>query len=124
MPTGQKPRPGTLTHHIAGVLRAEAARKQISQSVIAEATGISQSQVSKYLAGRRSPNVDELAALCRAVGRGYLDVAAEAEREVVAGMKITAAERADLEAAIEQHRAPSDPPATPLSDEGKSGTDG
>src|SRR5690349_71767 len=113
MPTGSKPKPGTLTQHIAGVLRAEAARKRIGQTAIAEATGISQSQVSKYLAGKSSPNVDELEALCRAVGRRYLDVIAEAEREVVAAMKITSAERADLEAAIERHRNSSDPRATP-----------
>lgn len=96
MPTGRKPKPGALSHHIAGVLRAEKARQRISQVAIAEATGISQSQVSKLLAAKVAPTVDELVALCRVLGLGYLDVNVEAERRFVARMDISPEERAAL----------------------------
>jgi transcriptional regulator with XRE-family HTH domain len=86
-------------------LRAEVARQKMSQTKLAEATGISQSQLSKYLAGKRAPNIDELAAICQALRRGYMDVNAEAEREMVKSMKgITDEQRRALMEEIERNR--------------------
>ena len=101
MPTGSRP-VGPFSQHVAGVLRAEVARQQISQTALAGMTGISQSQLSKYLGGKKVPNVDELAAICAALGRSYLDVSAEAERQMLKAMDLTAKERADLERAIDR----------------------
>lgn len=100
---------GELARHIAGVLRAEVARQQISQSALAAAVGLSQSQVSKYLTGKKAPNVDELEALCLAVGRSYLDVVTEAEDQaagtIARGSSPRArAEQEDLRRAIERTR--------------------
>ena len=105
MPAAAKPPVGSLTRHIAGVLRAKAARDQISQTTIAEAIGISQAQVSKYLRGTKAPNVDELEAIAAALGLSYLDVVVEAQAQLGASK----AEREDLRSAIERVR-PSNPP--------------
>ena len=107
MPTGSKIPVSDFSRYLAGVLRAEVARQKptMSQTALAEGTGISQSQISKYLTGKVAPNTDELQAICRVLGRSYLDVNAEAERELVKAMKgITDEQRTGLLDAIERNR--------------------
>lgn len=52
---------------VARQLNARRAHQDMTQMDLAEATGISQSQLSKQLRGQRAINLDELAALCKAL---------------------------------------------------------
>lgn len=73
----------------------------MTQTQLAAATGVSQSQLSKYLKGSRSPNFDEVEAICRALGIRGDDLWHEAEVRAVGG---TAAEQAEVRAARERNR--------------------
>lgn len=57
-----------MTQYLAAALRARAAEGQVTQTQIAQVTGISQSQVSKLLRGRRVLDIDELDAICHVLG--------------------------------------------------------
>lgn len=46
----------------------------VTQAQLATATGISQSQLSKQLRGIRAINMDELDAICKALGTSMIDV--------------------------------------------------
>lgn len=105
MPTGKRP-VGPNAKQIAGVLRAEQARSKIGQQAIADATGISQTQISKYLNGKSSPNVDELEAICRALGLDYINVVIEARQRELREMGLSNGERAELDAAIAERTTP------------------
>lgn len=52
---------------VARQLNARRAHQGLTQSQLEEATGISQSQLSKQLRGLRAINMDELAQLCEAL---------------------------------------------------------
>ncbi|GAB3884397.1 hypothetical protein GCM10028802_33280 [Terrabacter terrigena] len=50
------------------VIEEERRARGIGQAQLAEAVGVSQSQVSRILAGKRPATLNELLALCEAVG--------------------------------------------------------
>lgn len=62
------------------LLRALVAEKRGRQARVAEATGISQAQLSKYLSGQKSMTVGEFVAVCQALGLSASDVLTMAER--------------------------------------------
>lgn len=67
---------------IAGVLRAEQARKMVGQTQLAEVAGISQSQMSKVLRGTRPITIGALDRVARELGlqlRVTLDVEAASD---------------------------------------------
>ena len=70
-----------LSALIAEILDAAYVESGLTQRAVGAAAGISQSQVSKLLRGVRVPDVDELAALCEALGVQLLDVVGEAVRK-------------------------------------------
>ncbi len=71
MPTGSKPTPRAITQEIAAILREKQGRERLSQRKIADASGLSQSQVSKYLAAKKSMTLEELEAVCAALGLAW-----------------------------------------------------
>lgn len=91
----------------------------MTQGQLAEATGISQSQLSQYLKASKAPNLDELEAVCTALGV----VADEVLREARIYSVSSPAEREDLRRAIERND-PRTPPAPPITDDkpGQTGT--
>lgn len=77
--TGQKPPVGEWTRAIAAILRATFDAQNHRQRELAAAASMSQSQLSKYLRGVRSPNLDELETLCRLMRLDLVDVLVEAD---------------------------------------------
>ena len=67
VPSGTKPPPGPLTKALAAILRAALADRGKPQHWLSERSGISQRQASRYLAGRASPTVDQVDAMCVAL---------------------------------------------------------
>lgn len=68
MPSGAKTPPGRFSQEIAGILRAQRARKQIGQKELAAAVQISQSQLSGILTGAKHVDIEKLDELCWALG--------------------------------------------------------
>ena len=64
---------GVLSRALARVLRAAFEESNLTQTSLGEMIGVSQSQVSKYLLGKKALNIDELDAICTILG---LDIAA------------------------------------------------
>ncbi len=66
---------GPLSRALAGILNeAYRASDFPSQTALGKAAGISQSQISKYLNADRSPTIEEVEAICKALDRDLVDV--------------------------------------------------
>ncbi|MFS0712303.1 helix-turn-helix transcriptional regulator [Microbacterium sp. 2P01SA-2] len=74
MPTGKTPEPGPLSRHVARLLSSEIARRGWRQIDIAARAGMSASQLSRALAAKKVFTLDQLDAVCRAVGIAIADV--------------------------------------------------
>ncbi|KAA9085374.1 helix-turn-helix domain-containing protein [Microbacterium radiodurans] len=74
MPTGTKPVPGPLSHHVARVLTREMARQHKRQIEVAPAVGMSPSQLSRTLAARKVLTIDQLHGLCDYLGLSISEV--------------------------------------------------
>lgn len=61
--------PSADEQRLIGILRALIGSERGAQARAAEASGISEAQLSKYLNGHKSITVSELQALCRHLGR-------------------------------------------------------
>jgi len=59
---------GALTKEVAALFRARMAQAQVKQSEIADAVGVSQSQLSKILRGQRQMTIDVYFNLCAVLG--------------------------------------------------------
>lgn len=73
--------PSYLTKRIASRLRGRVSQGNVTQVELSEVVGISQSQLSKLLRGVRVFDVDELDAVCQALGLDAGEVVACAYRE-------------------------------------------
>jgi len=60
--------PGPLTVHVAARLKDAVEAQGLTQAEVGVVIGQSQSQVSKYLRGEVSLDLEELAVLCRLLG--------------------------------------------------------
>ena len=69
----------TFAAAVAGELRAERARQDITWDALVEATGISKSSVLRYLKGTRDIPLPEYVALCGALGLSPTEVFERAE---------------------------------------------
>lgn len=69
MPTGTRWTPSADELRLAGILRALIGPDRGAQKRAAEASGISEAQLSKYLNGQKSITVSELEALCLYLGK-------------------------------------------------------
>lgn len=84
MAKGTKPIPGPITQEVAGILRAELARHRILQAQLSAATGISTTQLSGMLKGQKHIDIEQLDALCWALGLDFADVIRDADRQTAA----------------------------------------
>jgi transcriptional regulator with XRE-family HTH domain len=83
-----------LTLKLAEILRAELARRDWTQLELAARSGVPQPMISKILKGKRSHiTIDELDALCVALGLDAAEVLTEA-REYVRTRSLTPPEDA------------------------------
>ena len=56
--------------------------KGLKQKYIAEKIGVSETDISSYLAGRRTPNHQRLTAICRLLGCRIVDLYPNSKRQV------------------------------------------
>jgi transcriptional regulator with XRE-family HTH domain len=68
-----------LSARALDVIQSMAAKTDLNQSQIALLSGLTQPQISRLYAGRAPLKVDELEALCTALGVSVLDVLSEAD---------------------------------------------
>lgn len=68
-----------LTRKIASILRGHMAQYGITQAELADAIGVSQSQLSKFVRGVRPIDIDQYAAMCQSMGLDPSKVMQEAE---------------------------------------------
>lgn len=70
---------------VARALAAAREEKGITQSELADMTGISQSQLSKQLRGLRAINLDEIRLICNALGISMASIFQKADDSLVPG---------------------------------------
>lgn len=70
---------GPLNLSIARILAGAADELFVTQTELARRSGVSQSQISKLFSGERAMKVDQLEAICTALGLSAAAVVAEAE---------------------------------------------
>lgn len=82
MNAAQKSQVGKFGQLVSRILDTHRRIQKVTQAEIEQATGISQSQVSKQLRGLRPINIDELDKLCTVLNLGLSQVIAEAEEQM------------------------------------------
>lgn len=78
MPSGTKPEPSSFTKAIARRVNSE---KQLSNAELARQTGISRPHLIKMLQGGKHWDVDQLDAICKALGLDIVEIIDAAEKE-------------------------------------------
>lgn len=73
--------PGPLTRHVAAKLRAAVEQRGLTQEQVGEQLGQSQSQVSKYLRGEVTLDLEEVDVICRTVGLNITELIRAADEE-------------------------------------------
>lgn len=68
MSAGPRKPPQKVTLEVATLFREQIARRRISQADVARQADLSTSQMSRFLKGERSPNLDEFMDICDALG--------------------------------------------------------
>jgi transcriptional regulator with XRE-family HTH domain len=77
---------GAFSRALARVLRDAFEESKLTQAALGQLIGgVSQSQVSKYLLAKRPVNVDELDAICAALGLDIVAVVRAAKKDEVQG---------------------------------------
>jgi transcriptional regulator with XRE-family HTH domain len=71
-----------LEQRIAAELRAELARQERSRQWLARQTGMPVTSIARWLRGPQSPGLNELDAMCRALGVSVADLLAEVTQDV------------------------------------------
>jgi len=80
MPTGQRWTPSDAERTLLRVLNGLIDPERGAQARLAALTGISASQLSKYLSGQKSMTVAEFEAICRSLGQEPWEVMKVAQR--------------------------------------------
>lgn len=81
MAAGTKPVPGVLSEALAGILRAQIARKKLLQAEVAAAARMSQAQLSGVLNAKKHIDIEKLDELCWVLGLDFWKVVEEADKE-------------------------------------------
>ncbi|ONI62666.1 hypothetical protein CSIV_14420 [Microbacterium sp. CSI-V] len=79
MPSGTRPLPGPLSIEVARILAASVRANDVAQADVAAAAGMSASQLSRILAGLKPLTLDQLDALCTALGDDVVQIISEAD---------------------------------------------
>ena len=104
MPSGTRPLPGPLSHAVARILGETLAAQSRAQADVAERAGMSPSQFSRALAGKKVFTLDQLDAVCVELGQPIESVVERASREIHPRLRLVSDERDSLPAI--QHNAP------------------
>lgn len=81
MPTGTRPLPSPLSQEVGRILSNEISSRALSQARVAETAEISAAQLSRALAGKKVFTLDQLDAVCTAVGVDLIEVIAAADKK-------------------------------------------
>ena len=79
MPRKARPAVGPLTQSAAAILRGELASRQITRTFLADATGISTSQISDILLAHKHVSLDDLGRICGALNLSLVEFVAQAQ---------------------------------------------
>lgn len=79
MPTGTQPLPSPLSQHVGRLLTDAIADRGLAQVHVAAEAGISAAQLSRALKGKKVFTLDQLDAVCGAIGVDLIDVVAAAD---------------------------------------------
>ncbi|MEV8269116.1 helix-turn-helix transcriptional regulator [Microbacterium oleivorans] len=80
MPSGSQPLPGPLSKAVADLLSSNIASGGFRQGTIARAAGLSASQLSRCLSGQKVFTLDQLDAVCQALGVSISDIVGHADQ--------------------------------------------
>lgn len=81
MPRAAKPAPGPLSLEVASLLRAEMGRQHnMSKSELARKSGLERTAVSDIVRGITQADVEQLDAICQALGITLTSVIKDAEK--------------------------------------------
>ena len=79
MPTGTRPLPSPLSQQVGRLLADAISVRGLAQSQVAEQSGMSPSQLSRALTGKKVFTLDQLDDVCAVVGVDLVDVVASAD---------------------------------------------
>lgn len=82
MPSGTRPLPGPLSLEVAALLSEALRSRGVPQSAVAAAADMSASQLSRTLSGQKVFTLDQLDAVCTALGVDVTAVISEADSTV------------------------------------------
>lgn len=82
MSRAAKPAPGPLSLEVASLLRAEMGRQNnLSKSELARRAGLDRTAVSDIVRGLQQADIEQLDAICQALGVTLTDILVKAEQE-------------------------------------------
>ncbi|KQQ65734.1 helix-turn-helix domain-containing protein [Microbacterium sp. Leaf320] len=79
MPTGTQPLPSPLSQHVGLLLSDAIAHRGLAQARVADETGISPSQLSRVLTGKKVFTLDQLDAVCAVIGVDLIEIISAAD---------------------------------------------
>lgn len=79
MPSGTRPLPGRLSLEVTRILSDAIADRGVTQAEVATAAGMSASQLSRTLDGQKPLTLEQLEALCEALGDDVVRVISTAD---------------------------------------------
>ena len=80
MPTGTQPLPSPLSQHVGLALADAIASRGLSQASVAVSAGMSPSQLSRALTGKKVFTIDQIDAVCVVLGIDLIDVVSAADK--------------------------------------------
>lgn len=92
MPTGKQPLPSPLSQQVGRLLSDAISVRGLGQNRVAEEAGISPSQLSRALTGKKVFTLDQLDSLCSVIGADLIDVVAAADAATIARPRRTGGE--------------------------------
>lgn len=81
VPGGTKKPAGPFTEAVAGILRGKIATAKLTHQEVADAVGISRSQVSKIVNGEKRLDMETLDELCWALGLSFRKTVDDADEQ-------------------------------------------
>lgn len=79
MPTGTQPLPSPLSQHVGQLLGDAIASRGLAQARVALEAGISPSQLSRALTGKKVFTLDQLDAVCSVIGVDLIEIVSAAD---------------------------------------------
>ena len=79
MPAAARPAPGPLSQELSAILRERIARLRVAQIHVAHDAGMSTSQLSDFLAGKKTIDIERVEAICLALDLNFLETIKRAE---------------------------------------------